>query len=109
MAVLWEGIGDADDDGERWAKTSPQSQAKDEPFGDVDPAVVRLLKAGVPPRDLELFARWQRFDATVELLRLFERVEITEAEELLGLHESILSADPSGKEARPDSWPCPGP
>lgn len=105
MAVVWEGIGDADDDGERWAKTSPKATAKDEPFGDVDAAVARLLQAGAQPRDLELFTRWQRFDATVEALRLFERAGITESEELLGLHESILGAEPSGKEARPGSWP----
>lgn len=107
VAVVWEGIGDADDDGGRWAKTSSKSAAKDEPFGDVQPAVARLLQAGAQPRDLELFTRWQRFDTTVEALRLFERAGITESEELLGLHESILSADPSGKEARPGSWPLP--
>ena len=107
MAVVWEGIGDADDDGERWVKTSPKAAAKDEPFGDVDAAVARLRKAGAQPRDLELFTRWQRFDATVEALRLFERAGITESEELLGLHESILGAEPSGKEARPGSWPVP--
>ncbi len=105
MAVVWEGIGDADDDGERWAKTSPKATAKDEPFGDVDAAVARLLQAGAQPRDLELFTRWQRFDATVAALQVFERAGITESEELLGLHESILGAEPSGKEARPGSWP----
>jgi len=106
MATLWEGIGEADDEGDRWAGSSVK-EVKDEPFGDVGAAVTRLIKAGVQPRDLELLARWQRFDATVAALHVFERAGISEAEELLGLHESILSADPSGKEARPCSWPLP--
>jgi hypothetical protein len=104
MAALWEGIGEVEVGSATLSDQIPDVPEKNEPFGDVRPAVGRLFKAGVKPGDLDLISRWQRFDATVELLRLFERVGITEAEEVM-LHESILSAEPSGKEARPGSWP----
>ena len=100
---LWESIS-PEDDGE-WLGDLAKGKAGDEPFGDTGPAVAALLKDGAAQADLGLFCAWHRYDACLETLRLLEESGMTKGEEADGLYESLLSADPSGLEGRPGSWP----
>lgn len=72
----------------------------DQPFADVGPALKRVLKAGVDAEDLCRIVRLERYEAVFGALVMLE-----EAGAIDCLHESILSADPSGLEGRPGSWP----
>jgi WD40 repeat protein len=79
----------------------------DGPFPDVGAAVERLLDAGAAVEDLCCLARHERYGACFETLYKIEELGV-EGEDLCGLHETILGAEPSGLEARPGSWPAAG-
>ncbi len=74
------------------------------PFADVGPAVERMLEAGVDARDICRLMRFQRYEAVFQLLYTIDEMGLA-GDELGGMYESLLSADPSGKDARPGSWP----
>jgi hypothetical protein len=79
--------------------------APDDAFGDVPPSVQQLLKQQIKASDLDLVARWHRYDAIFDLLQLMEEEGFKRITEIPGLHEILLGLEPSGKEARAGSWP----
>jgi len=103
LGSLWTII-DADDHG-AWMKMLGRTMPLDGAFGDVPPALGRLLKKKIKEADLEAVARWHRYDAIYQLLRLMDEEGFQRAAEIPGLHEILLGLEPSGKEARAGSWP----
>jgi hypothetical protein len=79
--------------------------ARDDAFGDVPRSVQQLLKQQIKAADLDLVARWHRYDAIFNLLELMEEEGFKRTTEIPGLHEILLGLEPSGKEARAGSWP----
>jgi hypothetical protein len=79
--------------------------APDEAFGDVPPSIQQLLKQQIKASDLDLVARWHRYDAILNLLQMMEEEGFKRITEIPGLHEILLGLEPSGKEARAGSWP----
>lgn len=76
------------------------------PFADAGAAMARMLKAGVSVDDICRFARYERYDACFQVLYKICALGV-ESADLDGLYELLLSADPSGEEGRPSSWPVP--
>jgi len=76
----------------------------DSPFADLGPALQRLLAQGADRRDLSLIARHAAYEAVFGTLYSFSDPGIDE-DRAGSLHESLLSADPSGREGRPGSAP----
>ena len=74
---------------------------RDEPFADGALAWASIVDAGVSLDDLEALMRSEANAALSGIRTLLERG----ARELDGLHESLLTSDPSGLEGRPGSWP----
>jgi hypothetical protein len=79
-------------------------QRPDSPFADLGPALKRLIAVGATRRDLSLVARASAYDAVFGTLYALTDPGI-EDNDVAMLHESLLSADPSGKEGRPGSAP----
>jgi len=77
----------------------------DAAFGDVPESVQQLLRQQVKATDIDLVARWHRYDAIFNLLQLMEEEGFKRITEIPGLHEILLGLEPSGKEARAGSWP----
>lgn len=75
-----------------------------EPFGDIGPALLRLLELGADRRDIALVQRHASYQMAFSTLYVLDGSGI-DFGEFRGLHESILSADPSGLEGRPGSAP----
>lgn len=76
------------------------------PFADVGMAVQRLLNLGASRRDLSLLARFAAYEAVFSTLYMFSDPGVDDNDVEM-LHESLLGADPSGKEGRPGSAPEP--
>ena len=93
-----------EDDGQ-WLQAVAERLVGDGPFDDVGPAVKRLLEAGTTLEDLGALASCSRYEACRHALRLLEESGLPDEEGIDGLHELLLSSDPSGKEGRPGSWP----
>ena len=74
------------------------------PFSDVSPVLKRLLAAGVSRSDLSLIARHAAYEAVFGTLYALSDPGV-DANDVEMLHESLLSADPSGREGRPGSAP----
>jgi len=74
------------------------------PFADVGAALERLLGKGADRRDICLAARWAIYEAVFSLLYMLDDPGVDDGDVFM-LHESLLSADPSGKEGRPGSAP----
>lgn len=81
------------------AERSPNSS-----FADVGPVLKRLLALGVTRRELCLIARHSAYEAVFGTLYTLSDPGIDDNDVEM-LHESLLSADPSGKEGRPGSAP----
>lgn len=73
-------------------------------FSDAGRAVERLLAAGVSRRDLCIVLRSTAYEAVFGTLYALDDPGVADGESLLMLHEELLTADPSGREGRPD--PC---
>ncbi len=91
------------------------------PFSDAGLALKRLLGNGAQPEDISIVARAVAYEAVFGCLELIDKRRSPHAEdacpgwrlvevgrdgkltgrELGGLHESLLSMDPSGREGRP--------
>ncbi len=80
------------------SKRSPNA-----PFADSGPAIERLLASGADRRDLSLLARQSAYEAIFSLLYMLDDPGIDDDDAML--HESLLGADPSGREGRPGSAP----
>jgi hypothetical protein len=76
----------------------------DSPFADLGPVLKRLLTLGATRRELSLIARHSAYEAVFGTLYTLSDPGVDDNEFEM-LHESLLSADPSGKEARPGSAP----
>lgn len=76
----------------------------DSPFADVGPVLKGLLAAGVDRRDLSLIARYAAYEAVFGTLYALSDPGV-DGNDIEGMHESLLSADPSGREGRPGSAP----
>ena len=111
-------------DNTAWVERLAALPASDEPLGDLGPVVRRMLDAGVTVDDVARFARITGYETAFGLCyhlddphASYEDVD-DDGEELawglflvdgsgeptkpvVGLHESILSLDPSGREMRP--------
>ncbi len=75
-----------------------------EPFADAGPLLAAMLQKGVTKEQLCRLARMIRYEAVFATVTLAAE-EGLDAEQLDGVHEELLSADPSGLEGRPGSWP----
>ena len=100
---LW-GIINLNDDGAA-LQSLLESIAPDGPFGDVPPALERLLKKSIKRRDLGVAFAWHRYESADNTLRLLEEEGFENVTEIPGIHEILLGLDPSGKEGKPGSWP----
>ena len=91
---------------EHWIDNAMAASAKspNAPFADLGPALQRLLAQGADRRDLSLIARHAAYEAAFGTLYSLGDPGVDE-EEAESLHESLLSADPSGLEGRPGSAP----
>ena len=76
----------------------------DAPFADLGPALKRLLALGASRRDLSLIYRQASYEAVFGTLYMLGDPGVDDNDIEL-MHESLLSADPSGKEGRPGSAP----
>lgn len=76
------------------------------PFADIGPVLIRLLALGATRRELSLIARVGEYNGVFDTLFALDGHPGVENENFRGLHEYILSADPSGREGRPGSAPA---
>jgi len=74
----------------------------DDPFADVGPAIERALAAGVSARDLCLISRNVAYEAVFGTLYALGDPGVDD-DDVLGLYEILLGADPSGMDGRPGS------
>jgi hypothetical protein len=74
----------------------------DAPFADLGPALERMLEKGVSRRDLSLVMRFASYEAAFGLMYMLDDPGV---DDMTGLHESLLTSDPSGKDGRPGSAP----
>ena len=91
---------------ERWIDNCMAATKRDPkaPFGDVGLALERLLELGASRRDLSLIARFAAYEAVFSTLYTFSDPGVDDNDVEM-LHESLLGADPSGKEGRLGSAP----
>ena len=89
-----------------WIDNVIKSSGKDSnaPFADLGPVLKRLRGLGASNNELSLIARFAAFEASFGLLYMLGDPGIDDGNYEM-MHESLLGADPSGKEGRPGSWP----
>ena len=75
----------------------------DGPFGDVGPAIERLLAAGASRRDLRLIFRSIAYEAVFGTIYALSEPGLDESEDAGALYEELLTAGPTGMEGRPGS------
>ena len=104
LRLMWERINSPLR--EYWIDNVVRASKKDPeaPFADVGPVLERLLASGASRRDLSLLIRYAAYEEAFSLLYLLCDPGVDEGD-LEGLYESLLTADPSGKEGRPGSAP----
>ena len=79
-------------------------QRPDDPFADSGPLLQAMLKNGVTREQIARLARHIRYETVFETVQLAAEEEL-DGDQLGGVHEELLMADPSGKDGRPGSWP----
>lgn len=82
------------------AMTAEAQARPDGSFADAGRAVARLLAAGVDRGDLAAVARAVAYETVFSLLYMLDDPGV-DGGAVFMLHESLLSADPSGREGRP--------
>jgi hypothetical protein len=104
LKLIWSDINLAMQ--EHWIENNIRASKKnpEDPFSDVGPAIERLIEAGASRRDLSLLVRHAAYEEAFNVLYLLGDPGVDEAE-IEGLHEELLSADPSGLEGCPGSAP----
>jgi hypothetical protein len=70
-------------------------------FADAGEALSRLLTAGADRHDLNSVARAAIYEAVFDVLYMLDDPGVDDGNVFM-LHESLLSADPSGREGRPE-------
>ena len=103
ITALWEIIAPVEREGA--IAVTIKNLEPDAAFGDVPKSAQQLLKQQIKAGDLDLVARWHRYDAILNLLQLMEEEGFKRITEIPGLHEILLGLEPSGKEGRAGSWP----
>lgn len=100
LAEIWEMINAPM--AEHWIDNAMRARS-DGPFGaEETDALRRLLDAGGSRRDLSLLFRKASYEAAFSTLYLTSTHLVPP---MKGMHESLLSADPSGREGRAGSAP----
>lgn len=91
---------------ERWIDNMMRASERDPkaPFADLGPVLQRLLASGASRRDLSLLARFAAYEQAFALLYKLGDPGV-DGNDIEMLHESLLTADPSGLEGRPGSAP----
>lgn len=81
----------------------PKGSARDPnpPFADVSAAVQRILDAGVERDDFQRTLRYTAYSSIFAVLYALSDPGVSDGETVFGLYEELLTADPSGNEARP--------
>ena len=102
---LWENINGYMNDG--WIDSTVRASERrpDAPFADTGVVLKRLLALGASKRELALLARSGCYDGTFSTLYDIQGTGL-DREDLVAIHEGLLSADPSGLEGRPGSAPA---
>jgi hypothetical protein len=102
LRVVWERAIDSWASGP-WADAmAAEAQARPGgSFADAGHAVSRLLAAGADRGDLAAVARAVAYETAFSLLYMLDDPGV-DGGEVFMLHESLLSADPSGREGRPE-------
>lgn len=92
---------------EHWIDNAIRESEKqpNAPFADTGTVLKRLLATGASRRDLSLIARHAAYESVFGTLYALNDPGLDDSEDASMLHESLLSADPSGKEGRPSSAP----
>jgi hypothetical protein len=105
LRVVWDEVINSPMSG-AWIDNTIAASKRDAraPFADIGPALERLLAAGANRRDLCLAARWAVYEAVFSLLYMLDDPGV-DGGNVFMLHDSLLGADPSGKEGRPGSAP----
>jgi WD40 repeat protein len=105
LHLVWEDINSAMQ--ERWIENVIRASERepDAPFADLGPALKRLLALGASRRDLSLLVRQAAYEQAFRVLYLLNDPGIDD-NDVEGLHESLLGADPSGMDGRPGSAPA---
>jgi hypothetical protein len=83
----------------KWSEKNPNA-----PFADLAPILKRLQSLGASKDDLSMIARFAAYETSFGLLYMLDDPGVDDDNNKM-MHESLLSADPSGKEGRPGSWP----
>lgn len=89
LREIWQYIRDEDD--LTWIDRVANLPGDSKPLGDFGPITRRMLAAGISKRDIARFAKINAYEAAFGALFIAGD----------GLHESLLSADPTGREMRP--------
>ena len=89
-----------------WIDNVIKSSEKDSnaPFADLGPVLKRLRGLGASNDELSLIARFAAYETSFGILYMLDDPGIDDDDYKM-MHESLLGADPSGKEGRPGSWP----
>ena len=105
LALVWENINRAMQ--EHWIEGTIRESEKNPnaPFADVGPALKRLLALGASRQDLSLVFRSASYEEAFSILYQLSDPGIDD-DGIDGLHESLLTADPSGLDGRPGSAPA---
>ena len=100
LRAVWKEVIDAPmtehwiDNAIRTAEKTPNA-----PFGTVGITVKRLLELGATRRDLSCLNRFAAYEAIFSVLYMLEDPGLDPNDSAM-LHESLLKADPSGREGR---------
>ena len=105
FAQLWDNINGYMNDGWLDSTILASERRPDEPFADTGMVLKRLLALGASKRDLALLVRSGCYDGTFSTLYDIQEAGLS-CEDLVAVHEGLLSADPSGLEGRPGSAPA---
>jgi len=91
---------------EHWIDNSIRASERqpNAPFADIGSIIKRLLALGATRRELSLLNRAAAYEGVFGTLYALGDPGI-DNNEIEMLHESLLGADPSGKEGRPGSAP----
>ncbi len=84
---------------ENWLAMETEDD-KDRAFAEVAPIVRRLLECGASREELSRLLRWAAYETAFEVLVLIDEAGATPDSEFACLHESLLTADPTGREGR---------
>ena len=71
-------------------------------LSDAGPAIERILASGASRRDLSILLRSTAYEAVFATLYALGDPGVADGESVFMLHEELLTADPSGREGRPD-------